>query len=95
MQKYIDLKEFREIGYLHELNRQFLHPHGLAFEVTTDKETGAVTFSGIQDNREYLDGMAFKKLDIKKIGNINLLMRGRVGARTSAIGNWVQFQELV
>lgn len=31
--KYIDIKEFREFGYLQEVNRQVLHPHGLALEV--------------------------------------------------------------
>ncbi len=31
--KYIDIKEFREAGYLQEVNRQFLHPLGLALEV--------------------------------------------------------------
>lgn len=29
---YIDLTEFRERGYLQELNRQFLHPLGMALE---------------------------------------------------------------
>lgn len=34
--KRIDIKEFREKGYLQELNRQFLHPLGLALEVVID-----------------------------------------------------------
>lgn len=34
--KYIDIKEFREQGYLQELNRRFLHPLGLALEVKVE-----------------------------------------------------------
>lgn len=30
--KYLGVDEFREIGYLQELNRTFLHPLGLALE---------------------------------------------------------------
>lgn len=36
MIKKIDIKEFRESGYLQELNRTFLHPLGLALEVEID-----------------------------------------------------------
>jgi len=32
--KHIDIKEFQELGFLQEANRQFFHPHGLALEVT-------------------------------------------------------------
>lgn len=34
--KHIDISEFREFGYLHEINRQLLHPLGLALEVVTE-----------------------------------------------------------
>lgn len=30
---YIDIIEFQDEGYLHELNRRFLHPLGLALEI--------------------------------------------------------------
>jgi hypothetical protein len=32
--KRIDVREFREAGFLLEANRQFFHPHGLALEIT-------------------------------------------------------------
>ena len=32
--KHIDIKEFRERGYLQEANRRFFHPLGLALETT-------------------------------------------------------------
>lgn len=34
--KHIPIKEFREIGYLQEVNRQFFHPLGLALEIVIE-----------------------------------------------------------
>lgn len=36
--KRIEIKEFREHGYLHEVNRLVLHPLGLAMEISVFKE---------------------------------------------------------
>jgi len=56
----IDLDEFRKKGYLQELNRQFLHPLGLALEVIIDKDTGKVTkLGGIWDFRNDPEGLIF------------------------------------
>lgn len=49
--KRIDIKEFREKGYLQEVNRQFLHPLGLALEVEID-EDGNEKLGGVWDYRE-------------------------------------------
>ncbi len=49
--KKIDIKEFREKGYLQELNRRFLHPLGLALEVIVNDD-GTEQLSGIWDFRE-------------------------------------------
>ncbi len=38
--KKINIKEFREFGYLQEVNRRFLHPLGLALEVVIDDDDG-------------------------------------------------------
>tara|TARA_Y100000034_G_scaffold116947_1_gene155911 strand:- start:116 stop:415 length:300 start_codon:yes stop_codon:yes gene_type:complete len=57
--KYIDIKEFRELGFLQELNRQFLHPLGLALEINIDDNTGEETLGGIWDYREDSEGMLF------------------------------------
>jgi hypothetical protein len=35
--KRMDVRQFREFGYLQELNRQFLHPLGLALEVVVER----------------------------------------------------------
>ena len=57
--KKIDIKEFREKGYLQELNRRFLHPLGLALEVDVDKLTGEESLGGIWDCREDKEGVYY------------------------------------
>lgn len=56
--KYMDLGEFKNLGYLQELNRQFLHPRGLALEMDVDDE-GNWSFGGVWDYREDPEGMNF------------------------------------
>lgn len=63
--KRINIKEFREKGYLQELNRQFLHPLGLALEAIINKETGEEFLGGIWDYRNDSEGMAFALADKK------------------------------
>jgi len=46
----INVKEFRQNGYLQELNRRFLHPLGLAIEVVVD-DNNEETLGGIWDYR--------------------------------------------
>ena len=63
--KRIDIKEFKEKGYLQELNRKFLHPLGLALEVVIDDEKN-VKLGGIWDYREDEEGLYYnigKKYD--------------------------------
>jgi hypothetical protein len=49
--KRMNIKEFREAGFLQELNRLFLHPLGLALEVDIDDD-GNETLGGIWDYRD-------------------------------------------
>ena len=56
--KKISIKEFREKGYLQELNRMFLHPLGLALEVIIDKN-GEESLGGIWDYREDGEGIVY------------------------------------
>jgi len=56
--KRMDIKEFREQGYLQEVNRQFFHPLGLALEVSID-ENGNEVLGGIWDYREDDDGIYY------------------------------------
>lgn len=59
----MDLTEFRDKGYLQELNRRFLHPLGLALCMTVleDKVTG---IHGIWDYRNDPEGIIFAPEDI-------------------------------
>jgi hypothetical protein len=57
--KKIDIKEFRELGFLQELNRQFLHPMGFALEVIVDDETGEEQLGGIWDYRYDPEGIIY------------------------------------
>jgi hypothetical protein len=59
--KRIDIKEFRESGYLQELNRNFLHPLGLALEVVQEND-GTEKLGGVWDFRESEEGIHY---DIK------------------------------
>lgn len=56
--KRIDIKEFRKKGYLQELNRQFLHPLGLALEVVQNDD-GSERLGGIWDSREDPNGFTY------------------------------------
>lgn len=56
--KRIDIKEFREIGYLQEVNRKFLHPLGLALEVNI-ADDGTETLGGIWDYRDDPEGVVY------------------------------------
>lgn len=56
--KRIDIKEFREAGYLQELNRRFLHPLGLALEIIR-ADDGKETLGGIWDCRDSSGGMIY------------------------------------
>ena len=57
--KRMGAKEFRELGYLQELNRCFLHPLGLALEVMIDEETGDEVFGKVWDYRDDPEGIVF------------------------------------
>jgi len=54
----MSVKEFRGLGYLQEVNRQFLHPLGLALEVVVE-EDGTERFGEVWDSRGDPDGMIY------------------------------------
>jgi hypothetical protein len=58
--KRINIKEFRELGLLAELNRTFLHPLGMALEVIVDDE-GNEKLGGIWDYRDDPEGVLYGK----------------------------------
>lgn len=50
--------DFRDLGYLQEVNRRFLHPLGLALEVVMDDE-GNERFGEVWDYRFDPEGILF------------------------------------
>lgn len=56
--KRIAIKDFREAGYLHEVNRVFLHPLGLALEVVV-APSGDEMLGGVWDYRDDPHGMIY------------------------------------
>lgn len=88
--KYIDIKEFREQGYLQELNRKFLHPLGLALEVRVD-ENGKETLGRVWDYRDDPEGMNFGDgIDVHKALAIEHLWHAKAVTRLKTLGYVVQ-----
>jgi hypothetical protein len=54
----MNIKEFRVKGSLQELNRQFLHPLGLAL-LTSQDTYGCEELEGIRDDRDKPEGSVF------------------------------------
>ncbi len=59
--KTISVAEFRELGYLQELNRLFLHPLGLALSATVIDGQEEETFGPIFDYRDDPGGIRYDK----------------------------------
>lgn len=59
--KRIDIKEFRDKGFLQEVNRRVLHPCGLALEVVIGNK-GRYKLGGVWDYRDDPEGMLFADL---------------------------------
>lgn len=90
--------EFREQGYLQELNRQFLHPLGLALEVTVE-EDGTEKLGGIWCYQEDLEGIRYDYANSsqerltearRKRDNISNVKNSRLKARRKALGYWIE-----
>ena len=66
MKKYIDLQEFVNLGLLHEVNRRFFHPIGLAMEINID-ENGEYVISGFLDARSDPEGFVIGAIESPKV----------------------------
>lgn len=89
--KRIDIKEFREFGYLQELNRSFLHPLGLALEVVIE-EDGGEHLGGVWDYRDDPEGIRYGDgmLDAAKARRVEQSRSQRWKARALRCGWFVQ-----
>lgn len=87
--KTIDLREFIDAGYLHEVNRQFFHPLGLALAVYVDDD-GSVRLESVWDSRDDPAGFSYadEALDPVKAAKIVEEQRKRHEERRRLLG-WV------
>ena len=69
------LPELVELGVVHELNRQFLHPLGLALQ----HDGGHLT--GFQDHRDDPEGMTFVEVDAAKVHRFASFSQERCAGR--------------
>lgn len=88
---YMDIAEFRAAGYLQELNRQFLHPLGLALEVVTDPD-GTERLGGVWDYRDDGEGIRYAPgvLDAGQADRVSQARLRMALSRIAALGYVVQ-----
>ena len=89
--KYLDIHEFKDFGFLQEVNRKFFHPLGLALEVSTSAE-GVATLGGIWDYRDDPEGMLFGEgmIDENKVKRVHDLLKSKIATRTDILGYHIQ-----
>ncbi len=89
--KTVKIKDFVELGFLQELNRQFLHPAGMALSVQVDDE-GTYTFGRVWDCRDDPEGLIYVKgvLDKSKEVEYKKLHDSKFMTRQSKFGWSVQ-----
>jgi hypothetical protein len=85
--KRMNITEFREFGLLQELNRQYLHPLGLALEVVIN-EDGTEQLGGIQDWRDDPEGLMFapEDLSVEKMERVRSEWQNKDKIRRKAFG---------
>jgi hypothetical protein len=92
--KVLNPKEFRELGYLQEVNRLVLHPLGLALYVNTEDPDNNIpeTFGGVMDHRDDKEGMIFDKgvMDEAKVLRVRQLLKEVSDQRLAALGYLIQ-----
>lgn len=89
--KKLSVKEFREHGYLQELNRWFLHPLGLALEVVIG-EDGNERFGEVWDYRDDPEGMVYGPgvIDPEKVQRVASEMDQKLVTRVQELGYMTQ-----
>lgn len=88
---YMTVQEFRDKGFLQELNRRFLHPAGMALSVIVDDETGEVSgFGPIWDYRDDPVGLTCPEFSRSRTLEYQRLVTEKAAAREQKIGRVIQ-----
>lgn len=92
--KTITVHEFWQLGFLQELNRQFLHPLGLALEVEVDEKGHAKGLGRIWDYRDDPEGIIFETGNVvdfrEKAARVEAHRELMSKSRIARLGYWVQ-----
>ena len=91
--KRMDIKEFRKLGFIQEINRRLLHPCGLALEVIVNQEDGTETLGGIWDYRDDPEGIYFgdeAQLSRAKAQAVTDLFNSKLAQRREIFGHIIQ-----
>lgn len=89
MSKVINVNEFRQEGFLQEVNRTFLHQLGLNLRpCLSDDGTSFI----IEDHRDDPEGCMFAPgvIDPKKRDNVKHIKESKREARFEAVGGFTQ-----
>lgn len=90
MQRELSLQEFRDGGYLQEVNRRVLHPLGLALSVETDDAGRVIGFGPIWDERDDPEGIVFAEMNPDHALKVETEWQLRRPARMASIGHMIQ-----
>lgn len=85
-QASLDLDEFRNDGYLQEVNRRFFHPLGLALAVVYGNQEQLV----VLDYRHDPEGVRYDEVDLRKFERVRLEWAHRQVDRLARLGHMVQ-----
>lgn len=88
--KEITPHEFREAGYLQEVNRMMFHPLGLALAVEYEADDDFVGRFFCYDWRDDDEGGSFKEPNVEKYLSVKREVEKRYTNRMAALGYWVQ-----
>ena len=91
--KMMNIKDFRDDGFLQEVNRQFFHPLGLAMVINID-DNGEYSINGICDKRDDPEGIFFSDLStdekIERYNKVDRLFKEKIETRLKMLGFVVQ-----
>jgi hypothetical protein len=88
--KRIDIQEFRELGFLQEVNRRVLHPAGLALEIVVE-EDGTEHLGGVWDYRDDPEGMVYGDIMApEKAASVDALIEQHRAVREELFGWLIQ-----
>lgn len=87
----ITVAEFRRLGLLQEINRQFLHPMGLALSVVLE-EDGSESFGELWDYRSDPEGLIFgsEAISKEKADWVEQMLKAKEDVRKSRFGWHIQ-----